>query len=64
DGFSSYDRKIPIIATGLRATGLRNLRAHGPGGPVFLRFGRTHMQPLHDAIGNPRRDAVLAPFRR
>ncbi|MGW7193889.1 hypothetical protein ACWGIP_32870, partial [Streptomyces sp. NPDC054838] len=55
DGFSSYDRKIPIIATGLR-----NLRAHGPGGPVFLRFGRTHMQPLRDAIGNPRRDAVLA----
>ncbi|MET9887637.1 replication-relaxation family protein [Streptomyces sp. NPDC006430] len=55
DGFSSYDRKIPIIATGLR-----NLRAHGPNGPVFLRFGRTHMQPLRDAIGNPRRDAVLA----
>ncbi|MFJ5638031.1 hypothetical protein ACIQF5_36125 [Streptomyces goshikiensis] len=28
DGFSSYDRKIPTIATGLR-----NLREHGPGGP-------------------------------
>ncbi|MER6523232.1 replication-relaxation family protein [Streptomyces sp. NPDC001553] len=55
DGYSSYDRKIPIIATGLR-----NLREHGPNGPVFLRFGRTHMQPLCDAIGNPRRDAVLA----
>ncbi|MFF9011231.1 replication-relaxation family protein [Streptomyces goshikiensis] len=55
DGYSSYDRKIPIIATGLR-----NLRAHGPNGSVFLRFGRTHMQPLHDAIGNPRRDAALA----
>ncbi|MFD5513532.1 hypothetical protein ACFWIB_38140 [Streptomyces sp. NPDC127051] len=55
DGFSSYDRKTPIIATGLR-----NLREHGPNGSVFLRFGRTHMQPLRDAIGNPRRDAVLA----
>ncbi|MFE2147571.1 hypothetical protein ACFXA3_38580 [Streptomyces sp. NPDC059456] len=55
DGYSSYDRKIPIIATGLR-----NLRAHRPNGQVFLRFGRTHMQPLRDAICNPRRDAVLA----
>lgn len=55
DGYSSYDRKIPIIATGLR-----NLRDHGPNGPIFLRLGRTHMQPLRDAIGNPRRDAVLA----
>lgn len=57
-GYSSYDRKIPIIATGLR-----NLRAHGPAGPVFLRFGRTEMQTLRDAIGNPRRDAVLARER-
>lgn len=55
DRYSSYDRTIPIIATGLR-----NLREHGPNGPVFLRFGRTHMQPLRDAIGNPRRDAALA----
>ncbi len=55
DGFSSYDRKIPIIATSLH-----NLREHGPNGPVFLRFGRTHMQPLRDATGNPRRDAALA----
>ncbi|MEU9032777.1 replication-relaxation family protein [Streptomyces sp. NPDC048383] len=53
-GYTSYDRKIPIIATGLR-----NLREHGPDGPVFLRLGRTHMQPLWDAIGNPRRDAAL-----
>ncbi|MER6218511.1 hypothetical protein ABT213_31290 [Streptomyces sp. NPDC001674] len=55
DGFTSYDRKIPIIATGLR-----NLREHGPNGPVFLCFGRTHVQPLRDAIGSPRRDAILA----
>ncbi|MFD9419493.1 replication-relaxation family protein [Streptomyces goshikiensis] len=55
DGYSSYDRKIPIAATGLR-----NLREHGPTGPAFLRFGRTHMQPLRHAIGNPRRDADLA----
>ncbi|MER6074382.1 hypothetical protein ABT187_37295 [Streptomyces sp. NPDC001817] len=27
-------------------------------GPVFLRFGRDHMQPLLQAIGNPRRDAA------
>lgn len=47
-----YDQKIPIVATGLR-----NLREHGPAGPVFHRFGRTHMQPLLGAIGNPCREA-------
>ncbi|GHB32556.1 replication-relaxation family protein [Streptomyces chryseus] len=57
-GYHSYDRKIPIVATGLR-----NLREHGPNGPVFLRFGRTQMQPLRDAIGNPRRDAAIARER-
>ncbi|MEU9064953.1 hypothetical protein AB0D13_40535 [Streptomyces sp. NPDC048430] len=50
-----YDEKIPIIATGLN-----NLGEHGPTGPVFLRFGRDHMQPLLDAIGNPRREAADA----
>ncbi|WBO68864.1 hypothetical protein [Streptomyces camelliae] len=50
-----YDRKIPVIASGLR-----NLREHGPTGPVFLRFGRDHMQPLREAIGNPRREAADA----
>lgn len=39
-GHHHDDGKIPIIATGLR-----NLRQHGPTGPVFLRFGRDHMQP-------------------
>ncbi|MFE9796754.1 hypothetical protein ACFYRL_34055 [Streptomyces goshikiensis] len=57
DGFSSYDRKIPIIATGLR-----NLREYGPGGPVFRPFGRTHMRPLRDAIGTPA--AMLPPPAR
>ncbi|MGW3176957.1 replication-relaxation family protein [Streptomyces sp. NPDC001153] len=52
-GYHLYDRKIPITATGLR-----NLRRHGPAGSVFLRFGRDHMQPLLQAIGNPRRDAA------
>ena len=55
DGHHHYDGKIPIIATGLR-----NLRKHGPAGPVFQRFGRDHMQPLLEAIGNPRRDAADA----
>ncbi|MET9880224.1 replication-relaxation family protein [Actinacidiphila glaucinigra] len=36
DGFHTYDGKIPIIATGLN-----NLREHGPAGAVFRRFGRT-----------------------
>ncbi|MGY4966646.1 replication-relaxation family protein [Streptomyces sp. 900105245] len=54
-GHHLYDRKIPIVAVGLK-----NLRAHGPAGPVFLRFGRTHPQPLLEAIGNPRRDAAEA----
>lgn len=54
-GHHLYDRKIPIIAVGLK-----NLREHGPAGAVFLRFGRDHMQPLLEAIGNPRRDADQA----
>ncbi|MDX3078593.1 replication-relaxation family protein [Streptomyces sp. MI02-7b] len=58
DGFHTYDGKIPIIATGLN-----NLRKHGPTGPVFLRFGRTDMQSLTDAIGNPRKDAAHARAR-
>lgn len=53
-----YDGKIPIVATGLR-----NLREHGPAGPVFWRFGRNHMQPLLEAIGNPRREAADARAR-
>jgi hypothetical protein len=48
-----YDGKIPIIATGLG-----NLREHGPAGPVFQRFGRENMQPLREAMGNPRREAA------
>ncbi|WP_327372403.1 replication-relaxation family protein [Streptomyces sp. NBC_01216] len=54
-GHHLYDRKIPIIATGLN-----QLRQHGPAGPVFLRFGRDHMQPLLEAIGNPRFEAAEA----
>ncbi|MFI6063153.1 replication-relaxation family protein [Streptomyces sp. NPDC051286] len=57
-GFHVYDGKIPIIATGLK-----NLRKYGPDGPVFLRFGRDHMQPLREAIGNPRREAADARAR-
>ncbi|MGW2560953.1 hypothetical protein ACWCXB_17250 [Streptomyces sp. NPDC001514] len=57
-GHHLYDGKIPIIATGLC-----NLRQHGPAGPVFLRFGRDHMQPLLEAIGNPRREAADARER-
>ncbi|WP_405817390.1 hypothetical protein OG705_00130 [Streptomyces sp. NBC_00838] len=54
-GHHHYDGKISIIATGLR-----NLREHGPAGPAFLRSGRDHMQPLREAIGNPRREAANA----
>ncbi|MGW1552948.1 hypothetical protein ACWCQX_40730, partial [Streptomyces sp. NPDC002346] len=46
-----YDGKIPVVAIGLR-----NLREHGPAGPVFLRFGRDRMQSLREVIGNPRRE--------
>ncbi|MFJ5657165.1 replication-relaxation family protein [Streptomyces microflavus] len=55
EGYHSYDGKIPIVAVGLR-----NLREHGPAGAVFLRFGRDRPQPLLDAIGNPRLEAVHA----
>ncbi len=48
EGYHLYDGKIPIIA----AT-LENLSEHDPTGAVFLRFGRDHMQPLLEAIGNP-----------
>ncbi|WP_406259455.1 replication-relaxation family protein [Actinacidiphila glaucinigra] len=58
-GFHSYDGKIPIIATGLN-----NLREHGPAGAVFWRFGRADMQILTDAIGNPRKDAADARARQ
>lgn len=55
DGFHSYNGRIPIVATTLEL-----LCEHGPAGPAFWRFGRDHREPLLDAIGNPRRDAVLA----
>ncbi|MFB6717659.1 MULTISPECIES: hypothetical protein [unclassified Streptomyces] len=45
-------------------TTLELLREHGPAGPAFSRFGRDHREPLLDAIGNPRRDAVLARRRQ
>ncbi|MFD9360045.1 replication-relaxation family protein [Streptomyces sp. NPDC060031] len=57
-GFHDYDGRIPIIATGLT-----KLREHGPHGPVFLRFGRDHMEPLWAAVGNPRREAAEARAR-
>ncbi|WP_411093623.1 replication-relaxation family protein [Streptomyces sp. 049-1] len=49
----------PIVATTLE-----ELRAPGPAGPLFWRFGRDHRQPLLDAIGNARRDACLARRRQ
>ncbi|MFJ3637602.1 replication-relaxation family protein [Streptomyces sp. NPDC090112] len=54
-GHHHYDGRIPIIATGLKS-----LREYGPAGPVFLRFGRDHKEPLWQAIGNPRREAADA----
>ncbi|MCX4799880.1 replication-relaxation family protein [Streptomyces sp. NBC_01242] len=57
-GHHHYDGRIPIIAAGLG-----NLSKYGPEGPVFLRFGRDHMQPLREAIGNPRREAADARAR-
>ncbi|WP_405996718.1 replication-relaxation family protein [Streptomyces sp. NBC_00829] len=57
-GHHVYDGRIPVIATGLQ-----NLREHGPAGPAFLRFGRDGMQPLLEAIGNPRREAADARAR-
>jgi hypothetical protein len=57
-GHHHYDGRLPIIATGLN-----QLREHGPAGAVFLRFGRDHMQPLWEAIGNPRREEADARYR-
>ncbi|CAM5553967.1 hypothetical protein SBADM41S_11274 [Streptomyces badius] len=60
-GYHSYDGRIPIVATTLDL-----LREHGPAGPAFWRYGRDRdrLEPLHDAIGNPRRDAYLARRRQ
>ncbi|MGI5485155.1 replication-relaxation family protein [Streptomyces lavendofoliae] len=57
-GHHHYDGRLPIIATGLN-----QLREHGPAGAVFLRFGRDHKQHLWEAIGNPRREAADARAR-
>ncbi|MCC8452878.1 hypothetical protein [Streptomyces rochei] len=54
-GFRMYDGKLPIVATGMK-----QLKEHGPAGAVFRRFGRPHNQTLLDAIGNPRREAYDA----
>ncbi|MFJ6810962.1 hypothetical protein ACIQRK_34045 [Streptomyces anulatus] len=55
EGYHLYDGKIPIVAVGLK-----NLREHGPTGPVFFRLGRARPQPLLEAIGNPRLEAAHA----
>jgi hypothetical protein len=52
DGFHMYDGKLPIVATGMK-----QLKKHGPAGAIFRRFGRPHNQTLLEAIGNPRREA-------
>ncbi|MFF8604114.1 replication-relaxation family protein [Streptomyces sp. NPDC015232] len=57
-GHHLYDGKIPIVAVSLK-----NLRAHGPAGAVFIRFGRDNLEPLLEAIGNPRREAADARAR-
>ncbi|MFI5808678.1 ATP-binding protein [Streptomyces sp. NPDC051561] len=54
----SYDQKLPIVTVDFD-----KLRAHGPAGQVFRRFGRTGHQTLHHAVGNPHRDAYLARRR-
>jgi hypothetical protein len=50
---TAYDDCIPIVATTLDL-----LREHGPAGSAFWRFGRPDLQPLDDAVGNPRKDAA------
>lgn len=55
EGYHFYDGKIPIVAVGLK-----NLREHGPTGPVFFRLGRARPQPLLEVIGNPRLEAAHA----
>ncbi|MEU9706183.1 hypothetical protein [Streptomyces sp. NPDC047981] len=54
-GNHHYDGRIPMTATRLN-----NPYRGGPNGPVFLRFGRDHMEPLREAICNPRREAADA----
>ncbi|MDX3772436.1 MULTISPECIES: hypothetical protein [unclassified Streptomyces] len=42
-----------------RGLGHRAGQAHA----AFLRFGRDHMEPLREAVGNPRREAADARAR-
>lgn len=51
--YHDYSDKIPLLVTTLDL-----LRAHGPAGEVFQRFGRPAPQTLQDALGNPRKEAA------
>ncbi|MDX3771748.1 MULTISPECIES: replication-relaxation family protein [unclassified Streptomyces] len=47
DGWWDFSGTVPVIATHLD-----QLRAHGPHGPVWWRFGHSEWQPIIDALAN------------
>ncbi|MFE7245015.1 hypothetical protein [Streptomyces sp. NPDC057580] len=47
DGWWDFAGTVPVIATHLD-----QLRAHGPHGPVWWRFGHSDWQPITDALTN------------
>ncbi|MGN9796159.1 hypothetical protein ACTMTU_34385 [Streptomyces sp. OZ13] len=51
-GWWDYTDTVPVIATHLE-----HLRAKGPHGPIWWRFGRSNWQPLTDALTNTRTKA-------
>jgi hypothetical protein len=56
DGWLSIDGTVPVIATHLG-----HLKAKGPHGPIWWRFGRAEWQTLTDALTNTNtRDDYLA----
>jgi rubrerythrin len=52
DGWMDYTDTVPVIATHLH-----HLRAKGPHGPIWWRFGRSQWQSLTDALTNTRTKA-------
>jgi hypothetical protein len=52
DGWWDYTDTVPVIATHLE-----HLRAKGPHGPIWWRFGRAEWQSLTDALTNTRTKA-------
>ncbi|WP_406263167.1 hypothetical protein OHT93_00775 [Streptomyces sp. NBC_00191] len=55
----TFDGTVPVIATHLG-----HLKAKGPPGPIWWRFGRAELQTLTDALTNTRDDYLARDEQR